>query len=248
MAKPKQDEETVINLDSFAIPIAIIVVGVIIAVLVTFTKKDTNQVDTTSPSKETVTSDTGTSEEFEKASTVLRESPYIGDKSKAKVAVVEFSDFQCGYCKRHAEQVYPELKTKYVDKGEIIYVFKSFPLSDSGLSYNAALAAECVAKSVKGDEFGAFFEKMFDITSDAEIRSEAEKAGLKASDYEACIASQEIKDKLAANKEDGSNAGVQGTPGFVVGKIGDDGKVDGVLIRGAYPLADFERAIAMYLE
>lgn len=247
MAKTKKQvkqEETVINLDSFAVPIAIVVAGIVIALAVFLTNKGANQEATVSKNKETITA--GSNEEESpstSSSSMLGNAPYVGDKSQAKIAVIEYSDFQCGYCKRHADQVYPELKSKFVDTGKIIYVFKSYPLGESGLGYNAAIASQCVAGLVDGDKFALFHTKMFSVTSDADIKAAAVELGVDAGKYDACIASEDTKEKVMADRTEGSKAGVQGTPGFVVGKIGDDGKVEGVIIKGAYPFSEFESAI-----
>lgn len=231
-----------VNLDTFAIPIAIIVAGIIIAVALFITSKSNKDADT----------DTGTPTVAEQGEPELPEgdvtvslgdSPYLGDKSKAKIAIVEYSDFGCGYCKRHATEVYPELKSKFVDTGEVIYVFKSFPLSDSGVSYNAAVAMHCVAKYVDGSKIAEFHTSAFDFTTDADIRAAAIAAGVDGGKYDACIGSSEAKAAVEAEKAEGGSVNIQGTPGFVVGKIGDDGKITGPLVPGAYPFSTFETII-----
>lgn len=247
MAKTKKQvkqEETVINLDSFAVPIAIVVAGIVIALAVFLSNKGANQKENVSKEKETITAGSDEQEApSSSSSSMLGNAPYVGDKSKAKIAIIEYSDFQCGYCKRHADEVYPELKSKFVDTGEIIYVFKSYPLGESGLGYNAAVASQCVAGLVDGDKFASFHTKMFSVTSDADIKAAAVELGVDAGKYDACITSEDAKQKVMADRTEGSKAGVEGTPGFVVGKIGDDGKVDGVIIKGAYPFSEFESAI-----
>ena len=64
-----------------------------------------------------------------------------------------------------------------------------------------------------------------------------------AGKYDSCIADSAIKSLVAAEKAEGSKAGIEGTPGFIVGKIDKDGNVTGPLVKGAYPFTTFESAI-----
>jgi len=231
-----------INLDSFAVPIAIVIAGIIIALAIFLTNKGSKaKIDDTQakPSVE------GEAPEVEgKDVTVsIGDAPTLGDRKKAKIAIVEYSDFGCGYCKRHAEQVYPELKSKYVDKGEVLYVFKSFPLGEAGTSYNAALAMHCVAKLTDTEKTATFHKNAFGFTSDEDIKKNVVSLGIDGAKYDSCIADPAIKSAVAAERTEGSSAGISGTPGFVVGKIDKDGKVTGPLVKGAYPLSTFEATI-----
>jgi len=231
-----------INLDSLVIPISIIIAGIVIAAAIFITSdknKDTDS-DTANPTV-TETDDTGLSSGD--ATVSLGEAPYLGDKSKTKIAIVEYSDFGCGFCKRHATEVYPELKSKYVDTGEVIYVFKSFPLSDSGIPYNAAVAMHCVAKYVDANKAAEFHSNAFNFTTDEDIKNGAIAVGVDAGKYDACIADPAIKTLIAEEKAEGGKAGIEGTPGFVIGKIDKDGNVTGPLVKGAYPFTTFEEAI-----
>ena len=73
-----------------------------------------------------------------------------GDQYKgnpdAEVTVVEFSDFQCPACARHALDVQPAIDAEFVDNGEIMWVFKQLPLREHQAALFAAVAAECAAE------------------------------------------------------------------------------------------------------
>src|SRR5437868_2511913 len=56
----------------------------------------------------------------------LDDDPILGDKN-APVTLVEFSDYECPFCKRHYDQTYPELKKNYIDTGKVKLVFRDFP-------------------------------------------------------------------------------------------------------------------------
>lgn len=232
-----------VNLDPFAVPIAIVIAGIIIALAIFLTNKSSKtEVDDKQPTP----SAEGEAPEVPEGDVTVSigDAPTLGDRNKAKIAIVEYSDFGCGYCKRHAEQVYPDLKSKYVDKGEVLYVFKSYPLSEAGTAYNAALAFHCVAKLTDSEKAATFHKNAFGFTSDADVKNGAIAVGVDGGKYDSCMADSAVKAAVAAERSEGSSAGISGTPGFVVGKIGDDGKVTGPLIKGAYPLTTFEAAIS----
>lgn len=237
--KKKEEKEIVINLDSFAIPIAIIVAGLLIAVGIFFSNKakDTNPTDTKTP-------DTTTGEEFPATSTTVDDDPYLGDKSKAKVAVVEFSDFQCSYCKRHSTEVFPLIKSEYVDTGKIIYVFRDYQFF-GGLSIDAAMGGECLYDLTGKDnnKYAEYHQGIFGLTSADAVTALAKKLGVNESKFKACIDAKTYSDEISKDQTDGTTAGVTGTPGFVVGLLKDDGTVEGKFIGGAYPIESFRTII-----
>lgn len=77
--------------------------------------------------------------------------PMLGNPD-ASVTVIEFSDYECPFCKRYWTQSYPQLKEEYIDTGKIKYVFRDFPLTNiHPNAVNIAVAANCVGEQL-GDE------------------------------------------------------------------------------------------------
>ena len=62
---------------------------------------------------------------------------------KAKVAVIEFTDYECPFCARFHAQSFAKLKASYIDTGKILYVLKDFPLEFHAHAKTAAIAADC---------------------------------------------------------------------------------------------------------
>lgn len=88
--------------------------------------------------------------------TTIDDDPILGDLNSAKVAIVEFSDFECPFCQRHHQTAYKDIVSNYVDTGDAVIVYRDFPLSfHEPKASEAAEAANCVFE-VAGDE--AFFE------------------------------------------------------------------------------------------
>ena len=237
-SEKKANDEIVISLDQFAIPGAIILAAVIIAVTIFFTNKNkTNSVDdTSSDAVAGEESDTTESDsEFDTASVVIGDSPQLGDANTAKVAVIQFSEYLCSYCLRHSEETLPSIISDYVDKGEVLYVFKDFPIYGE----DAANASKCVYHLGGINAYEQFHLGAFSYEGDDDLYALAKEAGIKESDFDSCYSAREYQDEIDAEYQAGQDIGIQGTPGFVVGTI-EDGVVNGVLVPGAYPYETFQ--------
>lgn len=164
----------------------------------------------------------------------------MGDP-RAPVVIEEFSDFQCGYCARHALNTVPRIKDAYVETGLVYYVVHDFPLEFHPNARLAALAARCA-----GDQ-GRYWPM-----HDALYERQAEWSGLSPNDasgmfqklagwlnidgavFEKCMTTGEFQDEIDQDLLAGQQAGVQGTPSFLI---------DGELVVGAYPYEIFEEKI-----
>lgn len=247
--KEKSSDEMVIDLDSIAVPGAILLAGVIIAVAIFVSNKNKsgevdNQNSDTVAEEETETPDTAPdAAEFADASTDIGDAPYIGDKDNATVAVVEFKEYRCGYCKRHLDETYPLIKENYVDTGKIVYVFREFAMYGDDI----ANAAKCVYHLGGNDKYVEFDKNAYNLEDDEAIYSLVNTVGVNESDFDSCYSSTQYQDEIDADKEAGTAAGVQGTPGFVIGTLDSDGNVNGILIPGAYPYDTFVEKIESFL-
>ena len=241
--KEVKQEEVVVNLDSLGVPIAIIIAGIIIASVIFFTSKN----NTANPDSDTKDDGIAQDDDTPAAGDVvvtLGDDPFLGDKSKAKAAVVDFSDYGCGYCQRHSQETYPQIKSNYIDTGKILYVFKEFPLSGEGqIGYTTAHAGMCVFELKGSSAFESFHKSAFFTETEAALKKIATGLGVDGAKYDKCMSEKRYTDEIAADREEGSKAGITGTPGFIIGVIGEDGKVTGKLIAGAYPYATFESTI-----
>ena len=243
----KKKEEVVINLDNIGTPIAILISGIIIAVVIFFASRNNTPTttDTTGGSAvDTTVESTGEGiGEFEAASTTFGDVPVLGDRDTAKVAIVEHSEFRCSFCKRHLDETFPSILENYIDTGKVIYVYKEFAMYGDDI----ANAAKCVYHLEGVDVYKEFHTGGFDIEEEADIYALAKEVGVNEADFEACYSSSQYQDEIDADKQAGAAAGIQGTPGFVVGTFDDDGNVTGVLIPGAYPYDSFVDVIETYL-
>lgn len=191
-------------------------------------------------------------EENPDAKTVVNDDdPYLGDKSKAKIAIVEYSDFECPFCDRFYEGALPSIIEDYVESGKAIFVYKHYPLSFHPTAEDRALASEC-ARTVGGNE--KFFEmhdllfENLDTYSNDNLSGWAKDIGVDVGKFNTCFESRDLVASIKSDMSEGSASGVTGTPGFVIGVLDKDGNVDGELVAGALPYEQFKPVLDSYLE
>ena len=159
----------------------------------------------------------------------------------AKVTVVEFSDFQCPFCKQHVLETQPALDKEFVDTGKVMWVFKHFPLSIHPQAPAAGAAAECAADQGK---FWEMHEALFEYQSkwavsdpNPELEALAKDIGLDVDKFTACLKDGKAAERVSSDMSEGAPF-VQGTPTFIVLYNGE-----GQIIPGALPLDTFKQVL-----
>ena len=248
-------DEISINIQPYLVPLSIIVGAIIISLSIFLSVK--GQLFSQTPSVAGATNPTGTAptvaeEQNPAAKTNVNGAPYLGDKNTAKIAIVEFSDVECPFCKRHHEQVYPDVIKNLVDSGKAIYAYRTYIAVPS---HNPAATLEANAAYCLYEQSGNNNAKFFEYLTGLYTNTQANGAGLvgtkafdlvndmgmNSGDVKSCAEAGKFAQFIAGDQALAEQAGVQGTPGFVVGKLSADGNVDGKLIAGAYPYSEFER-------
>lgn len=251
--KKKEEVVTVtVSTEKFVVPIALILVAIIISVILFTGSKDSNNDNDSSDGNVEGTeeaSDYGEYSDYitDGVSTSIDDDPYIGDKSTATMAIVEFSEYFCSYCYRHATDVLPDLIEKYIDTGKAIYVFRDYQMYGEESEKRAEIGM-CVNEVAGGEKFAEYFEKIKSVyfddgDEDPDIFAIIENLGIDSSAVEACYNSGKYVEEVKADAADGSALGITGTPAFVVGVLDSDGTVNGSLISGALPVEAFEAVV-----
>lgn len=181
--------------------------------------------------------------------------PVLGDKN-APVTIVEFSDYECPFCKRHFDETLPQLIENYVDTGKVKIVFRDFPLSfHDPLATKEAVAANCAREQGGDSKYFEYHNEVFTRTksngnglAEADLTTIATDLGLNLSSFNTCITDPAQTDEVKKDIADGSAAGASGTPTFVIGKSTANGEIDGDLVVGAQPYAAFQAIIDPLLE
>ena len=171
--------------------------------------------------------------------------PMLG-QADALVTIVEFSDYQCPYCKRFATQVFPVLIRDYIDTGKVRYVFRDFPLTQ--IHPQAAKAhegAHCAGEQGRyWDMHDILFQKQKDLSVPA-LSGYADEIGIDVDTFEACLDGGHHAEAIQRDIQAGTKAGVRGTPSFVIGKSGSGDTITGTIVRGAQALAKFQQVIEL---
>jgi protein-disulfide isomerase len=170
--------------------------------------------------------------------------PYKGDKN-AKLTLIEFSDFQCPFCARHAHDTIPQLESEYIKTGKVKYVFLDFPLEFHQNAFKAAEAASCAGEQGK---FWGMHDKLFENQKALEpnnLTNYAKDLKLDMTKFQKCMDSGKYANKIKKDLADGQKAGVNGTPSFFLGVTNPkDSNVKIVeVIRGAQPYNNFKQTI-----
>ena len=92
-----------------------------------------------------------------KISASVDDDPFLGSED-APVTIIEFSDYQCPFCRKFWTETLPSLKSEYIDTGKVRFVYRDFPLASlHAMAIPSAEAAECV-RDVAGGSDKAYFE------------------------------------------------------------------------------------------
>lgn len=174
--------------------------------------------------------------------------PSLG-RQDAPVTMVEFSDYQCPFCKRHVVTVSPILKKDYIDTGKLRHVFRDFPIASlHPQAKKAHEAAHCAGEQNRYWEMhDTLFENPRDFSLPA-LKQLAQKIGLQSEPFDRCLESGKYAPEVEKEIVEGTEAGVRGTPSFFIGSTGSGERITGTMVTGAQPLARFKQIIESVLE
>ncbi len=170
--------------------------------------------------------------------------PYRGDPN-APVTIEEYSDFQCPFCRRYAEDTEPQIVEKYLKSGKVRILFHQFPLRN--LHPQADLAAQAALCAGVQGKFWPMHDMLFERQSDWSGKGDAEKTfrefaqklGLDEDAFARCLKAQPFADTVEKDIQAGQAKGVRGTPTFFV---------NGWTITGAESFGTFQGVIEKALK
>jgi len=175
---------------------------------------------------------------------------HILGSPNAKVTVIEFSDFECPYCKNFHQTMH-QIVDQYGKNGDVAWVYRQFPLASiHPKAPKESEASECAAELGGNDGFWAFSDRIFEVTPsnnglDPEKLPEiAEDIGLDRKAFVECLASGRHSDKVEADLQDALNSGGRGTPFNII--VTASGGV--FPFSGAIPLEQVKNLIDQALE
>ncbi|KKT54256.1 MAG: DSBA oxidoreductase [Candidatus Collierbacteria bacterium GW2011_GWB1_45_35] len=175
--------------------------------------------------------------------------PVLGDK-KAIVTLIEFSDYECPFCKKYFTDTYPQIKKDYIDTGKVKMVFRDLPLGFHQNAPKEAEAAECARKQGGDTTYFKYHDQIFTKTTSNgtglaldQLPIIAKELGLNVNKFQQCLDSGEFKSEVDKDLADAGAVGANGTPTFFIGKSTSNGEVDGIKVVGAQPYSAFKTII-----
>jgi len=163
----------------------------------------------------------------------LNGDPRMGSP-QARIGIVEFSDYECPYCREFYTQIFPQLKKEYVDTGIVQFIRKDLPLTKiHPQALAAALAANCAGDQGKYWEMHQVLYTNQERLSSVLYSDLARNLGLDEGKFSACLEDPAQERKILQDMAEANRLGINGTPSFVLGRIEGDTMSVIRLARGA---------------
>jgi protein-disulfide isomerase len=157
--------------------------------------------------------------------------PSIGP-ADAPVTIIEFSDYQCPYCKLWYQQVFTQLMANYPN--QIRFVYRDLPITGHPEGIPAAEAADCAgAQDSYWEYHNALFSQQYDLGRTA-YEQYASDLGLNMAAFTTCLDDHRYQAEVNADARDAAQMGLGSTPTFLI---------NGRILVGALPYADFKAVI-----
>jgi protein-disulfide isomerase len=165
-----------------------------------------------------------------RAEVAVAGAPFKGP-AQAPVTIVKFEDFHCSFCKG-AQATLAELESRYTGKVKVVH--RDFPIDQ--LHPQARKLHEAARCASEQGRFWAYHDALYTRmpVKPEEVKTVAREVGLDLPAFEQCLAGDKYQAAVQKDVEEGTRAGVTGTPAFFI---------NGRLIEGAQPLESFARVI-----
>lgn len=234
--------EPTVKQNNLAIPLAIVIAGALIAGALYFGMAGAKTGTVAQPSAEQLTGD------LEQMKPVAGDD-HIRGNPNADVVIVEYSDFECPFCKRFHETM-KQVSTEYGDK--VAWVYRHFPLDQlHSKARKEATAAECANELGGNDAFWKYTDRFFELTPsndqtniDVVLPQIAKEIGLDEAKFTSCLSSGKYDDHIEENVQNATATGGNGTPWSIV--VTKSGKK--YPLSGAQPIEAVKQVIDLALK
>ena len=220
-------------LNSYSIPISILIAGLMISGSIMYkgdsTATQTAQIGNTDPETPKV------------VETSIQENDRILGDPDAKIEIVEYSDFQCPYCRLFWQNAYQDIKRDYIDTGKAYLVYRHLPLDIHPVANITAQASECAGEQNKFWQFhDIVFAKQAELGENTidygrtEIEQWASEIEINMDSFNKCLDEERYAKKIEQDIASANEYGLRGTPSLAI---------NGQLIIGAQPYSVFKSVI-----
>lgn len=234
--------------NTLAMPIAVVIAGVLIAGAVIYSGgKTENGTNTNNPQQPQVAQQqTGDLEKM----TLITSKDHIRGNPDAPVKIVEYSDTECPFCKRFHDIMKQVMDIEGKD-GKVAWVYRHFPLDQlHSKARKESEATECAAELGGNDKFWAYLDRLMEVTpannglDPAELPKIAQYVGLNTNKFNECLSSGKYAQKIEEHVQNAQATGGNGTPWSIV--VSKNGKK--YPLSGAQPYASVKALIEQALQ
>ena len=157
---------------------------------------------------------------------------YFFGPEDAPITLIEFSDYECPYCRKWHAEVWPKLQAAFPDQIKLVY--RDFPLSN--IHFNASSAAEAANCAGEQDKYWEFHTQLFanEGLGDAVYAEYVQGLKLDPAAFDECMSSDRMLAEIQADFDFASQMGIQSTPTFFI---------NGLAVIGAQPFEVFQQVI-----
>jgi protein-disulfide isomerase len=171
--------------------------------------------------------------------------------NESPLIMVEFSDYQCQFCRRFWEVNFKTLKDEYIDSGKVQFVYKDFPLSFHNAAEDSALAVACAEDQGMGWQMhDKIFATQANVSTGlvfyakSDLKQWAGEIGVDSIAFDECMDSGKYLTAVNDSRNDAVSAGFNATPSFVIGLRN---RTNYVTLTGALPYGTFRATIEQLL-
>jgi protein-disulfide isomerase len=164
---------------------------------------------------------------------------------QARVAILEYSDFDCAFCAQYATQVFPQIDANYVQTGKIKYFFRDMPSPEHPNAMFKAKVARCAGEQGKFWEMHDFLFANQKPLSQLPAGKLAQAVGMNVEKLGACLASDKYSAVIDKSLNSAERMQINGTPAFLIGTLSDDGSFlkSAQVVVGAQTYGYFQKEI-----
>ncbi|MCC7160471.1 DsbA family protein [Candidatus Nomurabacteria bacterium] len=243
----ENNQQTQKNTHPLAMPIAVVIAGVIIAGAVIYSGGKAPTAGTANqPQQQQVAQQTGDLEQM----TPVTSKDHIRGDINAPVKIVEYSDTECPFCKRFHTTMKEVIDT-YGKDGKVAWVYRHFPLDQlHSKARKEAVALECANDQGGNDKFWEYADRLYEVTPAnngldlAELPKIAEYVGLDKTKFSTCLASTKYDKHIEDEVQNAQATGGNGTPWSIV--VAKNGKK--YPLSGAQPYASIKQIVEQALQ
>ena len=223
--------------NGYAIPIAIVAAGLLIGSALYFGGNNSNP---TSHGERSAEGGNLSAREVQAGNFRLpNDSDHTRGNPNAKIAIVEFSDFECRFCAR----LHPTLQRIVEEDEDIKWIYRHFPLNSHSRAFGAAVASECIAKLGDNDSFWDFTDILFANQrqlGESLYKDFAVQIGISESEFNECLKDGVVASEVQTDLDEVIKTGGRGTPFSVI--VTEDSQL--IPFSGALPYEHIKSLLA----